>query len=182
MATTGLMTAKDLWDLEDNGCRHELIRGEIRSMPPTGEAHGHLMGKLSHLIWRYLDEYPVALLAVGDPGYMLGHDPDIVLAPDLAITLTERLHGERADRGFPNRAPDVVIEILSPSDRIGPVNEKVSLYLEAGVQIVWLIDQDNRTVTEYSAIQPVRFLQPGDTLAATSVLPGFELEVDEIFA
>lgn len=182
MATTRTMTVEELLELEDDGRRYELIRGELLSMPPTGEAHGHVMGKLSHLIWRYLDENPIALLAVGDPGYVLGHDPDILLAPDLALTLVTRLHGESAERGYPARAPDVVIEILSPTDRIGPVNEKVSLYLEAGVRIIWLIDPDRKAITQYAPNQPARLLQSGDTLTAESVLPGFQLPVSDIFA
>lgn len=66
MATVKVMTVEDLWDLEDDGCRYELIRGELVSMVPTGEAHAHLMGRLSHLIWGYLDDHPsrYSLLAI----------------------------------------------------------------------------------------------------------------------
>ena len=181
MARIKLMTAEDLLNLENNGQRHELIRGELATSAPSGEAHGHYMGKLSHLIWRYLDDNPIALLAVGDPGYVLERDPDTLLAPDLAMTLIERLPGGRPARSFPQRVPDLVIDIVSPGDRIGMINEKITLYLDHGVGVVWLVDPDRQIVTEYAPNEPVRLLQSGDALAAEDRFPGLRIQVDEIF-
>lgn len=181
MATTRTMTIEELWDTEDDGSRHELIKGELVSMPPAGEAPGHLMGKLSHLIWRYLEDHPTAILAVGDSGYVLDRNPDTLLAPDLAMTRIERIPDEVPARSFPNRAPDLVIEIVSPGDRIGTINEKLRLYLEFGVELIWLVDPDRRTVTAHAYAKPVRLLQSGDSLTADELFPGLRIQVDEIF-
>ncbi len=181
METTKLMTIKDLWELDDDGCRHELIRGELRSISPTGGTHGELLYTLIAILAAQ-QAHQQARIYAGDTGFIINRDAETILAPDLAIVHNDRLPGGERISGFLSVIPDLVIEILSPSDRIGRVNEKVSLYLDAGVQIIWLVDPDRRTVTEYAPGQPVRLCQASDTLTAEAVLPGFRLAVDDIFS
>lgn len=108
-------------------------------------------------------------------------NPDTLLAPDLAMTRLERVPEETPDRAFPFRAQDIAIEIVLPNDRIGQINEKVSLYLQHGVRLIWLVDPDRRTVTEYANDKPARLLQSGDVLTADDLFPEFGIPIDEIF-
>ena len=180
MTTTKLMTAEDLWELEDDGCRHELIRGELLSMAPTGGVHGELLYTLV-LLLASQQVHDYSRVFVGDTGFRIGQAEETVLAPDIAIVRTERLPGAERISGFIPVVPDLVVEILSPSDRIGRVNEKVALYLEGGVQLIWLVDPDRQTVTEHAPAKPVRLLQSGDVLTADELSPGLRIQVDEIF-
>ena len=180
MATTRLLTVEDLWELEDDGCRHELIRGELLSMAPTGGVHGELLYRIVMLMASQ-QVHEQGRVFVGDTGFRISQEEETVLAPDIAIVREERLPDDKRIRGFIPVVPDLVVEILSPSDRIGRINEKVALYQEGGVKLIWLVDPDRRTVTEYAAEKPVRLLQAGDSLSADELFPELLLRVDEIF-
>jgi Uma2 family endonuclease len=178
MATTGLMTAEDLWNLEDDGCRHELLQGELVSMAPTGDAHGRIQITLSWYLKEYVRAHPEISAWGGDTGFIIDRAPDTILAPDLALirTTVQRQRG-----GFLPVIPELVIEILSPSDRAGIVNAKTAAYFRAGVQRVWLVDPERLTVTVYSGVSPPRVFQSGEVVVDAEFLPDFEVPVDEIF-
>jgi Uma2 family endonuclease len=79
-------------------------------------------------------------------------------------------------------APDLAVEVLSPTDRMGDALAKISMYLQAGVQIVWLVDPSSQTVTVFQPDAAPATLRTGDTLDGGSVLPGFSLPVAEMFS
>lgn len=181
MVSNKLLTAEDLWEMEDDGCRHELIRGELMSMPPTNDEHSQLLFQLNGLLWSYQRSHPEIRWFTGDPGFILARDPDILLAPDIAA-----IHVDRLPEGFPRGSffdivPDLVIEILSPSDRIGQVNTKIDAYLAAGVRLVWLINPMLRNVTVHAADEHTYILEGDDTLDGGDVLPDFRLPLRELF-
>jgi Uma2 family endonuclease len=103
-----------------------------------------------------------------------------VLALDIAIVRKERLTDSKRMSGFVALVPDLVIEILSPSERVGRVNGKVSLYGKAVVQLIWIVDPGHQTVTEHAATQRVRLLQSDDSLTAENLFPGLQFQVDQI--
>lgn len=180
MAITRAMTVEDLWELEDDGCRYELVRGELLSMAPTGGVHGELLYTLvSLLASQQIHEH--GRVFVGDTGFRLSQEEETVLAPDIAIVREEQLLDDEWVTGFIPVVPNLVVEILSPSDRIGRVNQKLSLYLEFGVGLIWLVDPDRRTVTEYAVGKPTRLLQSGDSLTANDIFPNLRIEIDEMF-
>lgn len=93
--------------------------------------------------------------------------------------LRERLHGTRGGEPF-RGAPDFAVGILSPDDRMSDALDKVRLYLEHGVRLVWLIDPRTRTVLVWSAWgSPCQFGED-DTLDGADVFPGFSTPVREI--
>jgi len=181
MAGTKTMTADELWELEDDGWRHELIRGELVSMPPTGEEHASLMVVLSIELGGFIRRNGLGRAVSGDPGIFVSRDPDVVLAPDFAFTRRERLASEQPLPGFVTIVPDLVVEILSPSERAGHINAKIQEYIAAGVQLLWLVDPPHRSITVYSADEPPRFLAESDVIDGGDVLPGFEIRVGELF-
>src|SRR2546423_8113661 len=87
-----LLTADDLWQLPDDGQRHELVRGELRTMAPPGEEHGWLMAKLIVPLSVYVDAQGLGRV-YGELGFRLESEPDTVRAPDVAFISQARLPG-----------------------------------------------------------------------------------------
>lgn len=182
MATTKLMTAEELFELEDDGCRHELINGVLTSMAPTGEPHGRNLLALSMHLAIFIKRNDIGYGYVGDPGFFIKLDPDTVLAPDFAFVRKERTAAIEDQPGFIRLAPDFVVEVLSPSERADHINTKVSSYLTAGVELIWLVDPLAQKITVYQADQPTRFLAAEDTIDGGAVLPGFEMRVGDLLS
>lgn len=181
MAATKLYTVEDLLEMEDDGCRHELIRGELITMPPAARPHGKFLTELARHIGNFLAEQAIAEAYTGDTGYILSRDPDVLLAPDLSVIRLENLLENPPEAGFEDLVPDLVAEVLSPSERIGQVNYKVWEYLNAGVQLVWLIDPAQKNVTIHTPNQQMRVIGSDDILDGGEVLPEFRLPLAELF-
>jgi Uma2 family endonuclease len=79
-------------------------------------------------------------------------------------------------------APDLAVEVLSPSDRMADAMSKVTMYLQAGVRLVWLVDPATLTVTIFRQDAAPKMVREADTLDGADVLPGFRIPVAEIFS
>ena len=79
-------------------------------------------------------------------------------------------------------APDLAVEVLSPSDRMADAMSKVTMYLQAGVRLVWLVDPATLTVTIFRQDAAPKMVSEADTLDGGDVLPSFRVPVAEIFA
>jgi Uma2 family endonuclease len=117
-----------------------------------------------------------------DGGFVLFPDRNTVLVPDVAFVTEERAPKGEARKEFPRLAPDLAVEVLSPSDRMADALAKVAMYLQAGTPLVWLVNPTTRTVVVFrSEMDPVT-LGESDTLDGGDVLPGFTVPVAEVFA
>ncbi len=181
MATTQLATIQDLENIPDSACRHELIRGKIVEMPPAGGEHGAIGMRIGISLGVHIRDRNLGLLFNADTGFIIQHDPDTVLAPDVAFIFKHRLPPRDERKGFMPVVPDLVVEVISPSDRIARVMDKVSMYLNNGVQAVWLVFPDQRIVTIHTPDKIARTYDEEDMLDGGDVLPGFQLPVAEIF-
>lgn len=180
MAITHKVTAEEFAQIDTPG-RYDLIRGEIIRMPPTGGEHGEIMTELARHMANLVAGQQLGKVYSGDVGFTLAHDPDVVLCPDVAFVQADRLPPREERIGFLELAPDLAIEIISPSDRINDANDKVIEYLNAGTRLVWLVDPRRHAVTVYTSDRSARLLLEDDHLDGGDVLPGFHLVVDEIF-
>src|SRR5687767_1738729 len=86
-----LMTADELLRLPDDGMRHELIRGELRTMSPTGFQHARVTQRSTVSLGQYVEAHQLGEVVTGEPGFRLTTDPDTVRAPDVAFVSAERL-------------------------------------------------------------------------------------------
>lgn len=102
-----------------------------------------------------------------------------VRRPDLSFVSRARL--SRPPRGFIQVAPDLAVEVVAPNDLFSEVQAKIEEYLRAGVQLVWVIDPDTRTVVEYHLSGKVRLLHESDELNGGDVLPAFHCAVKDLF-
>lgn len=179
--STALMTAEELLQLPRSEFRHELINGELITMPLPGTPHGRivlrLMVPLAQFVWDH------DLGEVYDySGFQLTLNPDTVLGPDAAFVSKGRLGKAKEDRGYWPGPPDIAVEVLSPSDRPSRVATRISRWFDYGVKQLWIVNQKNRTVTVYRSTSDATTFSGSDYLEAQDLLPGFRLSLDRIFS
>ena len=178
------VTAEELECLEDDGYRYDLLAGELIRVSPGGFDHGRIAARIAARLVTFLDSHPEMGVAVGaETGFRLARDPDTVLGPGAAVVRPERLPPADQRRGYLELAPDLVVEIVSPTDRWTTVSEKVDAYLAAGVTLVWVVEPRARAVRVYTPAGTERRLraETGDILEAEPVLPGFRLGLLDLF-
>jgi Uma2 family endonuclease len=174
-------TAEELYELCQAGGRYELVKGELREMPPAGEEHGFQGAPLVLFFGHYAHTNRLGRVALAETGFLLARDPDTVRAPDMAFIRQERLP-EQFSRRWSEIVPNLVAEVVSPNDAWVEVAEKVAEWLAAGVRLVWVVNPRAKTVTVYRSLQEIRILTEADTLDGEEVAPGFSLPVAQIFA
>lgn len=160
----------------------ELVKGEHRCMTPAGYEHGRIAGNLASLVGQFVKSHALGDILTAEAGFILALDPDTVRAPNLAFVSKDRLPSPEERKGFSQLAPDLVVEVVSPTGRSADVEEKIQDYLKAGVSLLWTVYPDTRTVTEYRSVNLVRVLSCEETLDGHDVLPGFRCRVAAIFA
>jgi Uma2 family endonuclease len=173
-----LMTEADYLNITDATCKHELVAGVIVAEPFPAPRHDRITRQLLRLLEAFVE--PRGLGEVfGNTGFVLARDPDTIRGPDLSFVSRERLSAFDATRYF-RGAPDLAIEILSPSNRPGVMHAKVADYFAAGARMVWVVDPERRSVTTYRTLLAPRRLEAHDTLDGEDVLPGFAIQVAAI--
>ena len=181
MATTKLITAEDLFLMEEDEGRFELIEGELRDMPPTGEEHGEISALLTSFLVIHARQHELGTVYAAETGFFMARNPDVVLAPDVAFVSAGRLAEDRDRRKYVDIAPDLVVEVISPSESAGDVSNKVQRYLNAGVRLVWVVHPQTRTVDVYRADRTWDNHEVGDELDGGTVLPEFKLLLSDLF-
>jgi Uma2 family endonuclease len=179
---SGLMTAEELWRLPDDGTRRELVRGELRTMAPAGYEHGKIETKLTWRLAEHVEKSKLGDVVGADTGFVLARDPDLVRAPDAAFVSRARLEQTRASKQFFPGPPDLAIEIVSPSDTLYEIDEKVDDYLAAGTLLVWVVNPRRRTVTVHRPGGQQVVLREADQLTGEDVVPGFACPVGSLFS
>jgi len=180
MAMTKVMTADELAQFPADE-RYELIRGVLHPMTPVGRPHGRVLFRIGGPLTEHVDEHGLGTVYGGDIGIVLEHDPDTVLAPDIAFVRGPALPVAQEEQGFLSIIPHLVFEIVSPWDRMSEVRDKVARYLAAGVEQVWVVEPRRRGVIVFSRDGSERLLTEGDVLDGGEVVPGFRLAVADIF-
>ncbi len=176
------ITSEELLSRPDDGFRYELVRGELRKMPPAGSEHGYLALRIASRLERHVDANDLGRTYTAETGFKLASDPDTVRAPDAAFVSRERVEKAGLVAGFWPGAPDLAVEVVSPGDTHAQVVEKALAWLEAGCRMVVVADPERRTVTVYRSLEDIRMLTENDAIDGADVVPGWKLPVAEIFA
>ncbi len=177
---TGGWTAADLLRLPDDGHRYGLLDGELLRISPTSIRHGRFAIRFGGRLERFVAENGIDGIVGTEIGFLVARDPDTVLAPDIAFIRTDRLPPDADLDSFAPVAPDLAIEIVSPSDRGSEVLEKALLYLNAGTHLVWVLLPRRETVMVYGPDRVGHILTGDDILDGGDVLPGFRIRVADI--
>lgn len=175
MATRTRLTAEDLWRMGTGDVRRELVHGEVVEMTPVGGVHGRVSGRVYRRLAEHVEAHGGGEVLVGDVGFVLAiaGDPERVRAPDVAFVSATRLPEGRLPQGFLRGAPDLAVEVLSPTDNPVEVQQKVRDYLEAGSRLVWVIAPVAATATVYRPDGSARLVREPEALDGEDVLPGF---------
>lgn len=176
-----LMTADELLALPRDEFRYELVNGELKKMSPAGHNHGRVTIRLTLPIAQHVRDHKLGEVYAAETGFKLGSKPDTVRAPDIAFIRQQRVAEVGETKGYWPGAPDLAVEVLSPNDTIEEVEEKVSEWLTAGTRQVWVVSAKLRTVTLYRSPIDISVLTENDLLDGGDVLPGFRIQVKEIF-
>ena len=181
-ATLERMTADELLRMPDDGFRCELVKGELRKMVPAGNEHGQLALRLAWRLAQYVEANKLGVTYAAETGFILALDPDTVRAPDVAFVRRERLEEVGEVEGYWPGAPDLAVEVISPSDNYSEVEGKVADWLEAGTRMVVVVDPRRRKVTVHRSASDIRVLGIGEVLEGGEVVPGWKLPLEELFA
>ncbi len=175
-------TADDLLALADAEERYELVGGDLMMRSPASPIQGRYAARLVGALASYLEEHELGEVYTAEPGFELRARPEqTVRAPDVAFLRHDKIPPPEQQAGFWPVAPDLVIEIISPSETSQAVQEKVQDYLSAGTRLIWLVYPSTQTVVEYRSSTQIRHLTLGDKLEGGEVLPGFNYPLSRLF-
>jgi len=176
-AATRLYTAREVEQLRE---RCELYRGELQMMTPAGADHGRVIGNITISLGSHLKARRSGHVFGAETGFLLERNPDTVRAPDVAVILGDRPASD-GSTSFATVTPDLVVEVLSPSDSWGEVEAKTEWWLARGVCQVWLVDPRARLVEVVTAAGR-RSYHAADTIDGGELLPGFTAPLSDFFA
>ncbi|MGE3271238.1 MAG: Uma2 family endonuclease, partial [Chloroflexota bacterium] len=176
------MTADDLLRMPRDGKRRELVKGELHEMSPAGGEHGFISNRAQLRLGIYLDQHPEigGGLFAAETGFRISRDPDTVRAPDVAYVVEARLAQARV-AGYPDLAPDLIVEVVSPNDTASEVQAKIDEWLRAGVRLAWVLYPATHSAMVFHVDGTTHLLHADDNLTGDPVLPGFSCRLRELF-
>ena len=175
-----LLTIEEFEHLPDDGWRCELVRGVVVREPPAGFEHGRLANRILYILTAFAEKHGLGEVLASETGFVLFEEPPTVRAPDAAFVAEGRVSSPAAP-GFGRLAPDLAVEVVSPSNTIAQIHSKVLDYLDAGSRLVWVVDPATRTVIVYRSRNEIRLLTGYEELDGGEVLPGFRVDLPAIF-
>ncbi len=181
-AATTAITAEQFLAMDLGPGTHELVRGEVVTMPPAGPRHGRICFVAGSILERFGAETGFGYVVTNDSVVVTTRDPDTARGADVCFYRRDRTPDDQLGDGPTPLPPDVVVEVWSPGNRAGDMLEKVREYLEAGVPMVWLLHPARKTLAVHRGDDPVPVLYgEGEAVEGLPELPGFACRVAEFF-
>jgi Uma2 family endonuclease len=182
-----LYTSADLWEiasLPENDLKHfVLIDGAIFEMPPPTWLHGIIVMAIARLIANFASDHKLGMVTAAETGYDFA--PGTTLAPDVGFVIAARIPQDLPSRYFPG-APDLAVEVISPSERPSEIRAKIEKYMLHGTRLLWIVYPEDQKVDVYrpgeGSKANVEFLANDGTLDGGDLLPGFKLPLREVFS
>jgi Uma2 family endonuclease len=164
------------------GSEHkELVRGEIIDTMPPSREHGRIALAIGALLRLWASQGSWGEVGV-ESGFILAHDPDIVRGPDVYYVRADRVLADDKPNAFWTIAPDLAIEVISPSETLEEVRAKIRDFLSAGTPLVWTIHPSSREVVVHTPDGLARTYGADDVIEYPDILPGFSCKVAELFS
>ena len=174
-----LLTRQDLQEMQSvyPDYRLELVDGEIIVMSPSGYESDEVAAEFVRQLGNWVKPKKLGRVTASSAGFNL---PDSnTRSPDVSFVKAERL--KKSPRSFADLAPDLMVEVKSPTDSLTKTREKIQSFLNVGTQIGILVNPDERIVEVYRNNYPVQILQDGDSLTVPELLPGWTLLISELW-
>lgn len=176
-----LMTADEFFCLPDDGMRHELVRGEVTTSPPAGPSHGDTAIEITFVFGDFIRFHRLGHMYAAETGFWIESDPDTVRAPDFAFVSFERLPGRSPERWPEGLVPDLVVEVVSPSQSAREAREKMENWIRTGARLGIVAHPRNQTIDVYRPSAEVQHLSADEMVDGGDVLPGFSCRVGDLF-
>ncbi|MGL4552123.1 MAG: Uma2 family endonuclease [Gemmataceae bacterium] len=187
-----LMTTEELLAMPDDGVERWLVRGQLREAKPDADGnpvtvrnrdHSFLMTRVARFLDAWLDTQPEprGVVVCGEAGLRLRQTHESTVGVDVAYISAAVAARRTADTSLIDGAPVLAAEILSPSDTVEDINEKIDEYLTAGTALVWVIDPHRRTVTVHRPGHEPELVNVRQELSAEPELPGFRVAAARLF-
>ena len=177
---TKVWTDEELLALPKDGNKYEVMKG-ILTMGPAGFKHEYIGVRLIFALENFLRLHKLGVVLGSSLGCWMENGD--ILSPDVSNIAKGRLKGQKHPMvGFFDGAPDLAVEVLSPSERDRVRYDKLVDYFANGSRLVWVINPKQKVVLVYHSPQTYDLLQEGDVISGETVVPGFTLPVAELFA
>ncbi len=176
-----VLTDAEFMALNRDGHRYEIVNGELIDMGNSGAKHGYVCSVLMILLGGYV--HIQKLGAMFDSSTAFKMKSGNKRSPDVSFMAKERLQGlDELPDGFLEGAPDLAVEILSPSNTVEEIHNKLVEYFDNGSRLVWVINPKEKYVLVYrSSEEPDRLLKSIDSLDGEEIVPGFSLPIGDLF-
>lgn len=173
-----LLTAEEFWALPEGEGKRELVRGELRVEMPSG-IHGDIALEIGSRLRSWAKAGKHGYTGV-EAGYLLDSHPDLLRLADVSYVHADRIPSTGIPEKHWELAPDLAVEVVSPSETADDVQEKVFDYLVAGTPMVWVIYHRTRQVVVHTSDGLARTLRGEDRLEFPQ-FPGFSCTVADLF-
>lgn len=173
---TRAFTDHELLHMPKDGLKREVVGGEV-VVSPAGWLHERIVARLVARLGAFVQQSHLGDILGSNALYVLG---DSRRAPDVSFVRAGRLERDAHETAFPQFAPDLAVEVLSPSDNPRQVLAGVGDYLAAGVRLVWVIDPEQRRAVAYRSLSDVRQIGAQGALEGEDLLPGFSCPLTEL--
>lgn len=177
-----LLTIEDYLAQPDDGRRTELVRGQIVEMNLPRPKHGKICQNIAARMFLHADEHHLGHVVSNDAAIITSRDPDTMRGADVAFYSFRRVPAGPMPDGYLDVVPEVAIEVRSPDDRWPALLAKVAEYLNAGVEVVVVLDPDSRTARTYRPNGDIEMLGDKQTLRLPEFSPLFTVAVAVLFA
>lgn len=179
MATKTPLSIEEFQRLPDGGALYELNQGELVTVARPAARHTLVAVRVQQSLGRYAGERKLGEV-LPNAAFFIAREPPSVRAPDVSFVSRERIAETNLDGWFEG-APELAVEVVSPSESAEDLETKVVQYLAAGSMAVWVICPKTRTVHVHESGGAVRVLAVGDVLEGPELFPGWSVKVSELF-
>lgn len=176
-----IWTDEEFMALPDDGNRYEIVNGELVIMANSGMEHGYLATILTRSLANHIFTEKLGVLCDSSTAFKMKSGNK--RSPDISFIAKERLQGlKRLPKGFFEGAPDLAVEIISPSNTFEEIHNKLVEYFDSGCSLAWVINPDEQSALIYRQPQPDRLLKISDNLEGEKIIPGFTMPLSNLFA
>ena len=173
-------TEAELQALPDDGYSHELVEGELVMSPKNNFRHGDICIRISVALGNFVNSHRLGVVCDSSTGFWMQNRN--CRAPDISFISKERLRGKRrADNAFFQGAPDLAVEVLSPNNTPDEISKRLKDFFSSGTRLAWIINPQDESAEVCRSPTDRRLVGPGGLLDGENVVPGFRLDLAELF-
>ena len=156
-------------------------KGKLIIMSPTGSQSGKRNGDLFGQVWYWNRQSKAGVVFDSSTGFKLSNRA--TRSPDVSWIAIERWNSlsDKQKRGFAPIDPDFIIELMSPTDDLSTIQQKMIEYINCGIKLGWLINPDEKQVEIYRLGKDKEMLDNPSSLSGEDILPGLTVDLTNIF-